>query len=325
MKRQITQPADFHEKTTLWLAIAALFILTPFAINNFIYSRYVLGFGSMAIIIILSVNAWSIRHNKNYQYIVFLGLVPAILFFLLLAIVKQKMVGVMWCYPAVISFYMILPERKAWIANTLLLITAIPVAWNIIEITLAIRMTATLLSVSIFSAIFTRVLINQQNKLQALAETDPLTGLYNRTILNETLERAILLNNRTGEPMTLITIDLDHFKSINDALGHDAGDTVLKGVADLLNQRMRRIDKIFRLGGEEFLVLLHGTDVKNGKKIAEELRTAISSLTLIPDQSITASIGVATLNSNEELTSWMKRSDENLYRAKLEGRNKTVA
>ncbi len=181
------------------------------------------------------------------------------------------------------------------------------------------------MAVSVFTAIFTRIISDQQDKLQALAVTDPLTGLFNRTLLQVSLEQVIQQNNRTDEPMTLITIDIDHFKKINDTLGHDAGDSVLKSVADLLRKRFRRIDKVFRLGGEEFMVLLHGTDNVNGQQIAEELRNAVTLLETLPNQPITVSIGVATFQSGEDWTTWMKRSDDNLYRAKLEGRNQVVA
>lgn len=318
-------PGNFLKKSTLWLAMAGLVILTPFSINNFIQERYLLGIGSMAIVVILAINAWSIRRGRYYHLMILLGLVPAILFFLALAIIKQGIVGIVWCYPAIISFYMILPERKAWIANVALLVITLPITWNIIDTPLAIRITATLLAVSAFSAIFTRVITDQQSNLEALAATDPLTGLFNRTLLQVSLEQAIQQTNRTGEPMTLITLDLDHFKTINDTLGHDAGDTVLQSVAGILHNRLRRIDKIFRLGGEEFLALLHGTDTGNSQQIAEELRKSVESLALFPDQSITVSIGVATFQPGEEWTTWMKRSDDNLYCAKQKGRNQVVA
>lgn len=315
---------SFLQKSTLFLAWAGLVILTPFAVNNFIQGRYVLGIGSLVIIGILAINAWGFRHGRDYHYLILLGLVPAIIFFLVMSIQKQEMVGVMWCYPAVISFYMMLPERKAWLMNITLLAITQPVAWQVIETPLAIRMSATLVAVSVFTAIFTRVITEQQDRLHSMATTDPLTGVFNRTTLIETLEEAIQVHNRTDEPMTLILLDLDHFKSINDSFGHDTGDRVLQSVADLLRKRLRRIDKIFRLGGEEFLVFLHGTNARNGVNIAEELRFAVTILKAVPDQSITVSLGVAGLLADDDVTSWMKRGDENLYRAKEEGRNRVV-
>ena len=125
--------------------------------------------------------------------------------------------------------------------------------------------------------------------------------------------------------MTIIALDLDRFKLINDTQGHDTGDMVLRGIGEFLNNRFRRIDKVFRLGGEEFLALLHGTDLDNGFNIAEELRSKVESLAIIPGQKITVSMGIAAYQAGEDWNEWMKRADENLYRAKLEGRNRVMA
>jgi diguanylate cyclase (GGDEF)-like protein len=194
-----------------------------------------------------------------------------------------------------------------------------------IDYGLAARVAATLLAVSAFSALFIRVITAQQRKLQALVITDPLTGLLNRTLLNDTLAQAIQHNARSGVPMTLASLDLDHFKAINDTLGHDAGDAVLRGVGELLRKRVRRVDKLFRPGGEEFLALFYGANSENGKHLAEELRHAIATHELLPGHTVTVSIGVATLLPGEDQTKWMKRSDENLYHAKARGRNQVVA
>ncbi len=182
--------SDFRSKATLGVAVAALFLLTPFSVNNFIQGRYVLGAGSLAIVAILAANAWSIRRMRDYSALTLLALVPAVLFFLILSLRSQGIVGALWCYPAVISFYFMLPERKAWVANAVLLAVTIPQAWVVLETPLAARVVATLLAVSVFSAIFVRVIIDQQVRLQALASTDSLTGLSNRTLLRATLEQA---------------------------------------------------------------------------------------------------------------------------------------
>ena len=314
----------YLQKSTFWLGMACLVLLTPFSINNFLQGRYVLGAGSMVVIFIVSLNAWLIRQNRSYHLITLLGLVPAIIFFLVISIRKQGVIGVLWCYPAVIAFYMMLPEKKAWIANIALIVISIPVAWYVIDSPVATRMIATLLTVSIFSAIFTRVITSQQSRLQALAETDPLTGLLNRNLLQTSLEESIQQNIRSGEQYTLITMDIDNFKIINDTYGHDAGDMVLRSIADIILKRLRRVDKVYRLGGEEFLALLRGTDESNAAEIAESLKAAISSETMILDESITVSMGVAGYRSDESWLDWMKRSDEKLYRAKVEGRNRVV-
>lgn len=321
---QIEYPADFRRKSTLALAITALLILTPFSINNFLHERYLLGAGSLAIVGILVFIARTISRGRYSSLYILICLVPAILFFLSLAIQKQGIVGVMWCYPAILSFYMMLPERKAWIANAALLCVAIPFIWIGLDLSLATRATATLITVSVFSIILIRIITGQQKKLHDHAIKDPLTGLLNRTLLESLLEQSVEQNKRTGIPMTLLAIDIDHFKSINDKHGHDSGDMVLRVIGELLRKRVRSIDRVFRLGGEEFLAFLFGTDTTNGRTVAEEIRNAIASLQALPGSNITVSIGVATLQPGENRREWMKRSDENLYCAKREGRNQVM-
>ncbi len=299
--------------------------MTPFAINNFVQGRYLLGVGGLLINGIFAFNTWSITTRNHYSdTLTLLGLVPIVIFFLNLAFIKQGIVGAFWCYPAVISCYFMLPERRAWIANTTLLVITLPVAWTMIEHALAIRLIMTLLMVSIFSAIFVRVINEQQQNLKRQAITDPLTGALNRTSLQETLEQAIAQNQRLGIAMTLASLDIDHFKSINDIYGHAVGDQVLCEISQLLTERLRQVDQVFRIGGEEFLLLLYGTNAQNGYRVAEELCHLIASAQLLPQQSVTVSIGMATLQAPEDWITWMQRSDHHLYRAKSAGRNQVV-
>jgi diguanylate cyclase (GGDEF)-like protein len=179
--------------------------------------------------------------------------------------------------------------------------------------------------VSIFSAIFVRVISSQQDRLQQQAVTDPLTGLLNRSLMEVFLEHAVRQHARDGTPMTIAALDLDHFKTINDTLGHDAGDHALRAFAKLVLGRCRSTDRIFRTGGEEFLLLLEDTDAKNASGISEDLRRSVETHPLVPEHPVTVSIGLATLQPGEDWHAWMKRSDENLYRAKLEGRNRVAS
>jgi diguanylate cyclase (GGDEF)-like protein len=188
------------------------------------------------------------------------------------------------------------------------------------------RFVVTILGVSAFSAMFLRVITAQQKILTMQAVTDPLTGLLNRKTLEDKFEEIISQNHRTGTPMTLLTLDLDNFKEVNDKWGHHTGDKVLRGVADFLIKRIyRRTDRIFRIGGEEFLVFLYNTNTADGMEVAEELCSGLESTPLLPDQPVTVSIGVATLRPDDEWQDWMRRCDENLYKAKEGGRNMVVS
>ena len=175
-----------------------------------------------------------------------------------------------------------------------------------------------------FSALYIRIFSNLQSKLEEQALTDALTGLSNRVLLQESLEQAIIRRARTKEPMTLIAIDLDHFKAVNDNYGHESGDNVLRGISDFFRTRVRTSDKAFRLGGEEFLILLNNADAATGMRLAEELRHGIETLPLLPDRNVTASLGVATLNEEDSTSTWMDRADRNLYKGKESGRNVVI-
>lgn len=321
---EIERLLDFRRKSSMGVALIALVTLTPFAVYHFLHGRQLFGFGALMVVLALTFNAWAISRGRYYPVLTLLGLVPAMSGFLAYTIHEQGVIGVFWCYPVLLSFYFMLPERMAWMANVILLAVVLPMAWLFIDHPLAARVLATLLATSAFSAIFIRVIGSQQEKLHTLAVTDPLTGLANRTILDATLDQAIGQFARTNTPMTLVTLDLDHFKRINDTLGHAAGDAVLRGVGDLLRKRVRRSDKVFRLGGEEFLVFLYNTNLENGLRLAEELRAAVEAQPFLTDRAVTASLGVASLQAEEGARSWMKRADDHLYRAKSEGRNRVA-
>lgn len=157
------------------------------------------------------------------------------------------------------------------------------------------------------------------------ALTDALTGAGNRLSLNTSLDREVELSRRYDQPLSLLIIDLDHFKNVNDQYGHTTGDRVLKQVAKEIQNRSRCADMTFRYGGEEFVVLLSKTDKKGAKVISERIRAAIEKLSCVQETGqrpipVTVSIGCATLSNNnaEEL---LEKADEALYTAKSNGRN----
>jgi diguanylate cyclase (GGDEF)-like protein len=161
--------------------------------------------------------------------------------------------------------------------------------------------------------------------LRELSSRDPLTGILNARAFNEAGDLLIRSLVRAGTPFSALFIDLDHFKSINDRHGHEAGDLVLKGVADCLAQHTRRSDLLGRIGGEEFLMLLPSTDLPGAKQLAEKLRQHIEELMPTVGASripVTVSIGVASNHAGQESMADIKRkADQAMYRAKAEGRN----
>ena len=158
-------------------------------------------------------------------------------------------------------------------------------------------------------------------KLKFETQTDPMTGLFNRRGLAMTLESVVQLRQQ----FSAITLDIDHFKAINDSYGHDIGDEVIKSLAEQIRHNARESDILCRVGGEEFLVLLPGTPLAEAGMIAERLRQNVETLMLPGIQPITISLGVAYWNQQQgEPDKALKRADEALYRAKKEGRNRVV-
>lgn len=161
-----------------------------------------------------------------------------------------------------------------------------------------------------------------QRRLERLATTDPLTGLNNRMKANEMLADEIRRTERHATPLSVIMMDLDHFKPINDSLGHGRGDTVLTGLGQLLAERVRDTDRAARWGGEEFLILCPQSDIDAAQHLAEGLRQAVEDADLGIGQPLTASFGVARLAPGETAEALVDRADRALYAAKHAGRNR---
>lgn len=163
--------------------------------------------------------------------------------------------------------------------------------------------------------------------LLELSNTDHLTGMYNRRYLMESLDKEVQRTVRKGGNLSLIILDIDHFKQVNDTYGHLQGDIVLQKVAVQLQRELRSYDTAARYGGEEFISLLPDATLNEAAFVAERIRTAIQALTFrgpLSDLHITVSLGVAIFDSRRcsSVDDFIKLADEALYRAKTGGRNR---
>ena len=167
-----------------------------------------------------------------------------------------------------------------------------------------------------------------QEKLKLLAATDPMTKLYNRRYFSEISTTHFDLAMRATTPLSLIMIDIDHFKKVNDTYGHEVGDDVIIFLSNTLKEQSRKSDIVSRWGGEEFLILFPNTDVKGAEIIAQKIRKTIENSRIkIEDTEImfTISIGLAYINKEDtKIENLIKRADDALYRSKEEGRNRVT-
>jgi diguanylate cyclase (GGDEF)-like protein len=154
---------------------------------------------------------------------------------------------------------------------------------------------------------------------------DPLTGTGNRIAMEQTLQREIDMSRRHLQPLSVLMLDIDHFKRVNDSHGHSAGDDVLKAVAASIKGQLRNVDMVFRYGGEEFLILLCNTGREAAAMVGERLRHAAQTAEYFADGKLidlTVSLGCSTLLPGESADSLLRRADSALYVAKREGRNR---
>lgn len=159
-------------------------------------------------------------------------------------------------------------------------------------------------------------------KLSQLAQRDPLTGLLNRRGMDAVFKSALAVAHRSGRPLAVAMVDIDHFKRINDQYGHDVGDTVLVALARLIKKRVRQADVVARFGGEEFVILLPDTDLDGAEQLGELLVQAAASHEQPPCGQVTISVGVAEASGEaSDLTELLQRADAAMYRAKRLGRN----
>jgi len=161
--------------------------------------------------------------------------------------------------------------------------------------------------------------------------TDQLTGIPNRKAFDKELEASIELSIESGEPLSLLMCDIDHFKTFNDTWGHQTGDQVLKLVANCLSENVKGRDTAARYGGEEFVVILPQTMLSGAIGLAEQIRTTVESKKLVKKSTgdilgvITISIGAAQYDPNESGEDFVRRTDTCLYAAKRAGRNRVVS
>jgi diguanylate cyclase (GGDEF)-like protein len=171
--------------------------------------------------------------------------------------------------------------------------------------------------------------------LESLASTDPLTRIYNRRVFLLWCEKESGRSQKTGLPFSVLMIDLDHFKRINDEFGHDTGDRALCAVVEKIQDSVRGIDVIGRWGGEEFVALLPGAAEGSAFWVAQRVRANIEKMVLQATHvrrqgevqiRLTASVGVATYKGPEDcIHDMLKRADTALYEAKTTGRNRVLA
>lgn len=230
---------------------------------------------------------------------------------------------VYWVYPALMAVFYLVQPREA-IAFAIVTVGALmPRLLNGVDSHSTTTILITILVMSSFAFAFSLITNRQREQLVQLATKDPLTGAGNRRHLDNKLNDVVNGHQRAGTAAAMLLMDLDHLKRVNDSHGHVVGDQILKQITEIVNLRIRVTDSLYRIGGDEFVVILEGQKIDRAAHLAEQLRTLVEANELILDQPVTVSVGIAELKENESAEDWLHRADKALYGAKRDGRNTT--
>lgn len=244
-----------------------------------------------------------------------------------------------WFYLLVLVAYM-LDGTKTGVAFTVAAVVTILIANSLTELLLAeVTLVSIMLGLIILSLIaqaftkksllYARMIEDQNIQLVKLAREDPLTGILNARSFYEIGKELFKITKREKKQLSILYLDIDHFKNINDDYGHHIGDKVLIEFTKIINSKLRESDVLARIGGEEFNILLPDTDLKGAEVLAEKIRQQIEITPITLDRldiSVTASIGVSALEEHDRtLDSIQMRADKYLYSAKRTGRNCVLA
>ena len=231
-----------------------------------------------------------------------------------------------WLYPCLVTYFLILPRRQAtWMAGITTVGAAAALAWWQEAPTITVVTLFTTLAWSTGLMLTLAFEVDQrQAVIERMATRDPLTGAGNRRALERALREAEAEQQRHGTPVSLLALDLDHFKTVNDRHGHEAGDRLLVDTVALLEGRARVTDHVYRTGGEEFIMLLRHTGEEQARVLAESLRALFAQRLAVAGTPVTGSFGCAERRPGEALSAWMVRADRALYAAKRQGRDRVV-
>lgn len=314
---------SFPRSLSILFHVVAAIPLSGFALFHFRYgSAWLSVLLTAALVTVLLSLAREIRHRDSLAYRqVFVLLVSVAIVY---ACYQLGLRGLIYVFPMASVFFFTFRLNQALITGVVFSAASLLAVLPSESPLLVFRFSVGVAICLIFAFIFAYVVDKQKAALAQQANVDALTGSLNRRGLNELLEEARALWARHNLAASLLLIDLDHFKQINDRHGHLVGDQILVEFSRLLNDRVRQLDKVIRFGGEEFLVLLPGTTGREACRVAEELRQMTSGHAFQSGIRLTCSLGVAELQAGQSVNGWLHAVDTALYEAKRQGRDRVV-
>ncbi len=313
----------YRRKILYPVATVGAGIFLPLAVYDFMLGRTLIGAILVCIVAMLVADAYAL-HRRKAPPIPFAFLIVPACAGVGLSLAQQGIYGALWSYPVLFLAFFAMTRQVANLVGLAILTFGTLLLTLTQDFGTTLRYFLSLSFCLVVINIMLNVLTSMHQRLIEQSITDGLTGAFNRRHMDENVEEVIERFNRTGATASALLLDIDHFKAINDRHGHDAGDETLKAIVSIVRERCRKLDMIFRQGGEEFLVLLPDTRTAEALMVAENLRKAIAEATVLQGERVTVSIGVGELRGTDDAKIWLKRVDDALYRAKRAGRNRVI-
>lgn len=312
---------SYREAAFRYASMLIAAVMAMLTVWNALRGRYEMAAIEAVVLLPLLVHGWLLlRHDRPlFSPLTLLSLA---LLTVGLSFYYGEDTNVYWAPALVIGFHFLLDRPVALTLNLLFVAAVTPVVLDTLEYGHAVVFLLNLVLVSVSIHVFSLLVSRRDQMLQKVAVLDPLTQAYNRRHMMESLEQTVELNRRYQKVASLIMLDIDHFKRINDEEGHCEGDRVLKAIVRLLQQRLRRTDVLFRFGGEEFVILLSETGSLRALQLGREFCQLIRDTPILAGREVTVSCGVAELSGGENVLGWLARCDEALYCAKHGGRDR---
>jgi diguanylate cyclase (GGDEF)-like protein len=318
---QLSGAAERRRRAYRYILNVLAVIIAPISLHQFYQGHHLpaaMGFILLGVVI---TNIWQIGRDREALFSPTLVL-SMTLIVILVSIYHGQTYTHYWMYPLLALMPLILRFRSAlWLgaACGVLLLPALYLSFD--------GLTAAVIYLSMavtwfISAWLIYAVTAQSRRLRNMADTDPLTGAYNRRYFQLQMQMAFDQWQRNKRPASILLMDVDFFKRINDKWGHAAGDLVLKGLFELMTNRVRKIDVVCRYGGEEFAILLPETHAEGALKIAQEIRAMVEQARLVESDSVTISIGLCEVIGVQDTDHWVNLTDAALYTAKKNGRNR---
>lgn len=311
------------ERIIFSLSFLLFIFVTPVTFARLIQEDWAIFFLDLFLVSSAALIFWN-TYRRRYVMLMQVYLCTLVSLGSSLSVIFNGAEQVYWVYPSTLTIFFLVRPLIAFAYTVGICLLIFPTIMFSVETMEMVTIFLALFGTAFFINVFASEIRSENANLTSLAAKDFLTGCGNRRAFKTEVEQRyndFIINDKSS---CLIVLDIDDFKLLNDQHGHVVGDMVLKVLADAISYRIRRTDNLYRLGGEEFAVLVPNAELKDSLQLAEEIKTALAKQQSTDVPRFTVSLGVTQLKKNESIDEWIARTDMAMYKSKNTGKNRVT-